>query len=129
MKSSILLAATVFCFMAGAAAAQSLADNPPQATTICLDVSGRSLPATCRVPGSRLDAREDICLCPVGGERVSIPVCAKGVRPPAESAAYESARQGGGPRQPGRRDLQRPADVPCAAKRREPLACYLPSAA
>ncbi len=93
MKSSILLAATVFCFMAGTAAAQSLADNPPTATTICLDVSGRSLPATCRVPGSRLDAREDICLCPAGGERVSIPVCAKGVRAPAESAAYESARR------------------------------------
>ena len=92
MKSSILLAAAI-CLMAGAAAAQSLADNPPKATTICLDVSGKSLPATCQVPGSRLDAREDICLCPAGGERVSIPVCAKGVHAPGESAAYESARR------------------------------------
>ena len=97
MKASILLAALALAgglsLAAGAAAAQSLADNPPKVTTICLDVSGRSLPATCKLPGSRIDAREDICLCPAGGERVTIPICAKGVNPPAESRAYERARQ------------------------------------
>ena len=92
MNASILLAATL-SLVAGAAAAQSLADNPPKSTIICLDVAGKSLPATCKVPGSRLDAREDICLCPAGGERVTIPVCPKGVRAPAESAAYEKARR------------------------------------
>jgi hypothetical protein len=44
------------------------------------------------VPASRLDPREDICTCPLGGERVTSPICPAGVRPPAESAAYEKAR-------------------------------------
>jgi hypothetical protein len=92
MNASILLAATL-SLLAGAAAAQSLADNPPKSTIICLDVGGKSLPATCKVSGSRLDAREDICLCPAGGERVTIPVCPKGVRAPGESLAYEKARR------------------------------------
>jgi len=92
MRASILLAATL-SLAAGAAAAQSLADNPPKATVICLDVAGKSLPATCKLSGGRLDAREDICLCPIGGDRVTIPVCAKGVRAPGESLAYEKARR------------------------------------
>lgn len=97
MRASIPLAALGLAgglfLAAGAAAAQSLADNPPKATIVCLDVAGRSLPATCKVPGSRLDAREDICLCPAGGDRVTIPVCGKGVRAPGESLAYEKARR------------------------------------
>ena len=56
-------------------AAQSLADNPPKVTTLCIDVSGRSLPATCRVPGSRLDSREDICTCGPGAQQVTASVC------------------------------------------------------
>ncbi len=92
MRPWIPLSAAI-CLVAGAATAQSLADNPPKVTTICLDVAGRTLPATCHAPGSRLDAREDICLCPVGGEQVTAPVCPKGVRAPAESAAYEKARR------------------------------------
>jgi hypothetical protein len=83
----------VVSLAAGAAAAQSLADNPPKTTIICLDVAGKSLPATCRAQGSRLDAREDICLCPAAADRITTPVCPKGVRAPAESAAYERARR------------------------------------
>ncbi|MFL5294802.1 MAG: hypothetical protein ACJ798_00330 [Phenylobacterium sp.] len=78
---------------AGAAGAQSLADNPPKVTTLCIDVTGRSLPATCRVPGSRLDSREDICLCGPGAQQVTASVCPAGVKPPAESAAFERARR------------------------------------
>lgn len=92
MRSRVLILAGAISLAAGAAFAQSLADNPPKSTTICLDVSGRSLPAKCQVQASRLDAREDICLCPAGGDRVTIPVCPAGVRAPAESAAYETAR-------------------------------------
>jgi hypothetical protein len=92
MKLPVLLTLAVLGF-AGAASAQSLADNPPKTTTLCIDVSGKSLPATCRVPGSRLDAREDICLCGPGAERVTAPVCPAGVKPPAESAAFEKARR------------------------------------
>jgi hypothetical protein len=79
--------------LAGAASAQSLADKPPKTTTICLDPAGKKLPAHCRMgQASRLDQREDICLCPAGAERVTAPVCPSGVRSPAESAAYERAR-------------------------------------
>ena len=93
MKTAALVAGLVFGLSAGAALAQpASSENPPTTTILCLDVSGKSLPATCRVPGSRLDAREDICTCPMGGERVTVSVCPKGVKPPAESAAYERAR-------------------------------------
>jgi len=93
MKPSILALATALSLAGGISAAQPVGGNPPKSTIVCLDVSGRSLPATCRVPASRLDAREDICLCPAGGERVTAPICGPGVRPPAESAAYERARR------------------------------------
>jgi hypothetical protein len=93
MKTATLVASLALGLVAGAALAQPVSsDNPPKSTILCLDVSGKILPATCRVPASRLDAREDICSCPMGGDRVTAPVCPKGVSPPAESAAYEKAR-------------------------------------
>lgn len=93
MNPSILILATAFGLAAGIVSAQPLGDNPPRSTAICLDVAGRGVPATCQVPASRLDKREDICLCPGEGERVTVPICAAGVRAPAESAAYERARR------------------------------------
>ncbi|MFN3513789.1 MAG: hypothetical protein ACK41C_12125 [Phenylobacterium sp.] len=87
----ILIAAAGALALTGPAAAQSL-DNPPTETVLCLDVGGRSLPPVCKVPGSRLDPREDICICREG-MRVIAPICPPGVRPPAESVAYEKARQ------------------------------------
>lgn len=78
---------------AGAAMAGSLADNPPKTATVCIDVSGRSLPATCHAQASRLDAREDICICPAAAETVTASVCPAGVKAPGESAAYERARR------------------------------------
>lgn len=92
MKPSIILAAAALSLGPGLASAQSLADNPPKVTTVCLDVAGHSRPAHCRAEASRLDAREDICLCPAGAQTVQAPVCGPGVRPPGESAAYERAR-------------------------------------
>ena len=93
MTPSLLILATAFSLAAGVVTAQPQGQNPPRSTVICLDVAGRSLPATCQVPASRLDSREDICLCPGEGERVTVPICAAGVRAPAESAAYERARR------------------------------------
>lgn len=87
-----LIAGAALAFLGVAANAQSLADNPPTVTTLCIDVGGRSLPAICQVPGSRLDAREDICICP-RGERIQASVCPPGVRPPAEGVALERARR------------------------------------
>ncbi|MEO8115578.1 MAG: hypothetical protein ABI655_14420 [Phenylobacterium sp.] len=87
MGLSILIAAAL-----AAATPGSLAENPPTRTIVCLDVGGASLPAVCRVPASRLDQREDICLCP-RGMQVTAPICPPGVRPPAESGAFERARR------------------------------------
>ena len=86
------LAAAALSLCAGAALAQSTGGIRPTTTTLCLDVSGKNLPATCRAQASRLDPREDICTCPLGGDRVTVPICPQGVSPPAESAAYEKAR-------------------------------------
>ena len=86
------LAAVALSLCAGAALAQSTGGIRPTTTILYLDVSGKSLPATCQVPASRLDPREDICTCPLGGERVTTPICPAGVKPPPESAAYEKAR-------------------------------------
>lgn len=89
MKIAILSAAAVLALCAGSAGAQSF---DGKTTILCLDVSGKSLPATCQSQASRLEKREDICTCPLGGDRVTTPVCPEGVKPPAESAAYEKAR-------------------------------------
>ncbi len=78
---------------AGAAAAQSLSDYPPKVRTVCIDVAGRNVPARCQAQASRLDQREDICLCDTGAQMVTAPICPPGVKPPAESAAYEKARR------------------------------------
>lgn len=92
MIRSILFAAAAAALMAGPAAAQSLSSNPPTETVLCLDVNGQSLPAVCKVPASRLDKREDFCLCRVG-TKVTAPVCASGTKPPAENLAFEKARK------------------------------------
>lgn len=89
MKIAILIAGAAFSLCAASASAQSF---DGKTTIICLDVSGKSLPATCKAPASRLNDRYDICTCPMGGDRVTVPVCPKGVSPPPEGAAYEKAR-------------------------------------
>jgi hypothetical protein len=89
MKIAILSAAAALALCAGSAGAQSF---DGKTTILCLDVGGKALPPTCHSQASRLDKREDICTCPMGGDRVTVPVCPAGVKPPAESAAYEKAR-------------------------------------
>ena len=89
MKIAVVTLAATLGLLAGSAAAQSL---DGKTTILCLEVGGQSIPPTCNVPASRLDSREYICTCPAGGQRVSTPVCPKGIRPPPESAAYEKAR-------------------------------------
>ena len=89
MKIAIFWAAAVLGLCAGAAGAQSF---DGKTTVLCLDVSGKSLPATCQSQASRLSKIEDICTCPMGGDRVTTPICADGVKPPADSLAYEKAR-------------------------------------
>lgn len=76
---------------AGAAMAQPSADR--DMTTVCLDVTGKVVPAVChdQIAG-RLQSREDICLCGAA-ERVAIPVCPEGVAPPPESADVDKLRR------------------------------------
>lgn len=78
---------------AGAAEAQPPARAAPT-TIVCLETNGRSVPAVCHVPGSRLDQREFICQC-FEGMRTVVPICPSGVRPPPEGAALNRARREG----------------------------------
>ena len=90
MKLSILLAATALAISAGAASADVIDRST---TTLCLDSGGRQLAPTCKSQdASRLNQQEDICICPPATRNVKAPLCPPGVKPPAESAAYEQAR-------------------------------------
>ena len=93
MRVSILMAGLMLC--AWAATAQPISENPPTRTIQCIEVSGQIIPATCRVPGSRLDPREDICTCIAGGQRVDVAICGKGETPPPEGRALNIARREG----------------------------------
>jgi hypothetical protein len=92
MKRLKLFAFAVLGLSAGAAQAQPISGNPPTTTIVCLDVGGHALPTVCRTPASRIDQREDICICPTG-IRTEAPVCPPGVKPPAETRAFEQARR------------------------------------
>jgi hypothetical protein len=93
MKSTILLSLAALGLSVGLACADPLSDNPPKSTTICLNTGGQMIPARCQIgEASRLDAREDICICPAGAQQVKAPVCPPGVNPAPESAAVERAR-------------------------------------
>ena len=90
MKLSILLAASALAISAGAASADVIDKTT---TTICLDSGGRQLAPHCKSQdASRLSHQEDICICPAATQPVKAPLCAEGVKPPGESAAYEQAR-------------------------------------
>ena len=91
-KTIAIALAAAAALAAGAVRAQQVGPNPPTWTVICLDPSGRMLPKHCDVPASRLDARENICLCPAASDRIKVSICPPGVHAPAESAALERAR-------------------------------------
>ena len=96
MLRTALIAAAALAGSATLASAQGpLSENPPTETVICLDVNGQTLPVTCTVPSSRLDQREDMCMCREG-TRTPVSVCPPGVKAPAESRAFERARREAG---------------------------------
>jgi len=90
MLRTIVILGAAAALLSGPAVAQSVFN--PAVTTICLDVGGQTRPVTCRGQASRVDPREDICQCLKGGQPVTVSVCPAGVRPPAESAAFERER-------------------------------------
>ena len=89
----ISLTVLPLALIATAALAQSSDLRNPTETIQCIDVSGRQIPARCNVPGSRLDKSEYICVCLAGGDRIKVPVCAEGEKPPPESGRFERVRR------------------------------------
>lgn len=89
-----LVAALALTAAAGAALAATAQDAPRRVrtATICVDAAGRVEPPTCRVPASRLERREDLCVC-AAGDKVDAPICPSGVAPPPESRELEQARR------------------------------------
>ncbi|MDP2261391.1 MAG: hypothetical protein Q8J89_16915 [Caulobacter sp.] len=93
MRSLItILAVSVAAVMAAGAGVPGSSPTNPATRTICLDLGGESRPAICTGPASRLDGRDDICLCR-DAQRVEAPVCGPGERPQAETRAFEKARK------------------------------------
>lgn len=90
-KSATLVLALAATLAAGHAGAQ---DKPKRVrtATLCVDSAGRAEAPSCRVPASRIQRQEDLCLCGVG-DKVEVPVCPSGVRPPPESRELELARR------------------------------------
>jgi hypothetical protein len=89
----LTLAVLPLALLATAASAQRSDPGRPITTIQCIDVSGRIIPARCDVPAGRLDKSEYICVCLAGGDRVEVPICAKGEKPPPESARFERLRR------------------------------------
>lgn len=91
MRSLLIASAAIGAalFLAGAAPGSGPLD--PATRTICVDVNGQTRPVVCHAPSSRIDNRDDICLCEIG-RRVEAPVCGAGERPQAETRAFDRAR-------------------------------------
>jgi hypothetical protein len=92
MNTPMLFACAALALVAGVAQAQPVTEDPPTTSIVCLEVGGHSVPPVCHVPASRIDRREDICLCHEG-VRTVVPVCPPGVAPPPESASLDRARR------------------------------------
>lgn len=78
--------------LAGGAPALAQSPSAPSVTTLCLDVSGATLPVVCQMESSRLDRRDVFCHCPEG-QRVDAPVCGPDEHPPAENLLLYKARR------------------------------------
>ncbi len=67
--------------------------GPQNAATLCLDqLGGNHAPICSSQSASRIASAPDICQCRGPYRQVDAPWCAKGERPPADSAAFERAR-------------------------------------
>ncbi len=77
----------------GALGVCAAASAQPESATLCLDGLGVSHPATCHSQSaSRIDSQPDICVCQGPYQEVKTNWCAKGERPPADSADFDRAR-------------------------------------
>lgn len=93
MRSLIaVLAISAAALLTAAAGEPGSSASNPATRTICVDLGGETRPAVCTASASRLDAREDICLCREG-QTVEAPICGTGDRPQAETRDFERARK------------------------------------
>lgn len=80
---------------AAAALSTAVLAQPSQddRATLCLDTAGISHPPVCHTQtASRIPSPPDICICNGPWRHVDAPYCAKGEKPPADTAAFDHAR-------------------------------------
>ena len=88
-----LLFTAIAGFAAVSAAAMAQPPGPKDKATLCLDGLGINHAPVCHSQtASRLPTPPDICQCLGPWRQVDAPYCAKGEKPPADSAAFERAR-------------------------------------
>lgn len=88
LAASAVALAALLTTAAGAPGSSPLS---PSTRIICVDVGGQTKPVVCTASASRIDGRDDTCLCEIG-QRVEAPVCGPDERPQAETRAFERAR-------------------------------------
>jgi len=96
MRVLFLTVLAGFAAVSAAAMAQPSSpqhQRPKEAATLCLDGLGINHPPVCHTQSaSRFPTPPDICQCLGPWRQVDAPYCAKGEKPPADSAAFEHAR-------------------------------------
>ena len=80
-----------FTLALGGPAASQGPSLEPNFRRVCVEPGGQLRAPVCRAPASRLDPREDVCLC-ARGALTDATICPPGVAAPPESAAVEQAR-------------------------------------
>jgi hypothetical protein len=84
---------TTLLAAAGAYAVASAQPSPRESAVLCLDGIGVNHPPVCHTNGaSRLSTEPDICSCHGPYQQVMTNWCAKGERPPADTAEFDRAR-------------------------------------
>ena len=89
----VLTLTTLIAALGACAAASAQPTGPGSSAVLCLDGLGVNHPAVCHTQSaSRLESTPDICQCNGPYQQVQTNWCAKGERPPADTADYDRAR-------------------------------------
>ena len=93
MRSLFLTTLAGVAAVASAALAQPSSSRPHDAATLCLDGLGiNHAPVCTKHTASRFPAAPDICQCDGPYRQVDAPYCAKGEKPPGDTADFDRAR-------------------------------------
>jgi hypothetical protein len=89
----VLFLTTLIGALGACAVAAAQPANPGESGTLCLDGLGINHPAICHTDeASRFPTTPDICICNGPYQTVRTNWCAKGERPPPDTADYDRAR-------------------------------------